>query len=188
MEITYLSKHGFETVDSKIAGYIYPSTSVKRVTIHQFLHDSEGMARLVFAREAAEASFRQAVRNIKATDCENLQELGNVKENNIYLVMKEELMRGVDYRASNDTKGIALLIMSQFENEKTYKQGLGRVGRYDEQYLRCLWNETGDPVDTDKRCAYLSRLREASKPVGVSSTTIAATNCSAGTTARRTRF
>lgn len=78
METAYLSKHGFETVDSKIAGYIYPNTSVKSVTIHQFMHDSEGMARLVYAREAAEASFRLAVKNIKATDSENLQELGNM--------------------------------------------------------------------------------------------------------------
>lgn len=75
-------------------------------------------------------------------------------------------MRGVDYRSGGDTRGIALLIMSQFDNERTYKQGLGRVGRYDEQYMRCLWNEAGDPVDTDKRSAYLSRLREASKPAG----------------------
>lgn len=55
-----------------------------------------------------------------------------MNQDTIYLVIKEKLMRGIDYRANSDTEGIALLIMSSFDHERAYKQGLGRVGRYNE--------------------------------------------------------
>ena len=70
--------------------------------------------------------------SIKATDCEDLAELGCMNQDTIYLVTKEKLMRGIDYRANSDTEGIALPIMSNFDHERAYKQGLGRVGRYNE--------------------------------------------------------
>ena len=48
-------------------------------------------------------------------------------------------MRGVDYRVlqgHGDTQGIALFIMTRFDTQRAFIQGLGRVGRYGEEERR----------------------------------------------------
>ena len=75
------------------------------------------------------------------------------------LLTKEELTRGVDYRAAPGTTGIALLVMSASPNERAYLQLLGRVGRYREPCKRFIWDQLAAPVDLDQQIALLARLR-----------------------------
>ena len=56
-------------------------------------------------------------------------------------------MRGVDYRAAKHTRGISLLIMSDFDSRRSYIQGLGRVGRYNECSQRFIWEQLKEPVN-----------------------------------------
>ena len=76
------------------------------------------------------------------------------------LVTKEELTRGVDYRAAKGTPGIALLVMSASPNERAYLQLLGRVGRYREPCKRFIWDQLAAPVDLDQQIALLAKLRK----------------------------
>ena len=81
------------------------------------------------------------------------------------LVTKEELTRGVDYRAAKGTPGIALLVMSASPNQRAYLQLLGRVGRYREPCKRFIWDQLAAPVDLDQQIALLAKLRKQRKPI-----------------------
>ena len=70
-------------------------------------------------------------------------------------------MRGVDYRAAKHTRGISLLIMSDFDSRRSYIQGLGRVGRYNECSQRFIWDELKEPVNKRKETAVFAKLRMA---------------------------
>ena len=70
-------------------------------------------------------------------------------------------MRGVDYRAGKNTLGISLLIMAAFDSQRSYIQGLGRVGRYNECSLRFIWEALQEPVNKKKETAIFAKLRMA---------------------------
>ena len=67
--------------------------------------------------------------------------LKQLTKDDVLLITQPELARGVDYRACNDddTLGIALLVMSEVDNERAYIQLLGRVGRFKEPCKRFKW-------------------------------------------------
>ena len=44
------------------------------------------------------------------------------------MVSKQFLLRGFDYKCPT---GVALLVAKQFDSERSLKQGMNRVGRYD---------------------------------------------------------
>ena len=48
---------------------------------------------------------------------------------NVMVVTKPRLMRGFDYRSA-DGNGIALLLCLGFDTNRSYRQALGRVGRF----------------------------------------------------------
>ena len=51
-------------------------------------------------------------------------------------------MRGFDYRSAAGTDGIALLIAKTFNSKRAFLQGLGRCGRYSDQYRRAILTGT----------------------------------------------
>ena len=50
--------------------------------------------------------------------------------NDVFVTSDEGLMRAHDYRAINGNSGIALFIDKALSCNRTFKQALGRVGRY----------------------------------------------------------
>ena len=76
------------------------------------------------------------------------------------VVTETELMRGVDYRSAT---GISLLIMGAFTSSRAFVQGLGRVGRYTERYLRFLHNDLQSPVDADSQADIIGLLKSRTK-------------------------
>ena len=72
-------------------------------------------------------------------------------------------MRGVDYRAAKGTQGISLLIMGTFTSTRAYVQGLGRVGRYNENCLRFLWKHLKTPVDDVSQDKIVGQLKALTK-------------------------
>ena len=89
----------------------------------------------------------QAKVEATATDCKDLNRLQNLSKHDIFIVTDPKLMRGVDYRAAKHTRGISLLIMGDFDSQRSYIQGLGRVGRYNECSQRFIWEQLKEPVN-----------------------------------------
>ena len=81
------------------------------------------------------------------TDCDDLDRLKRLIAQDVLLVTKPALMRGIDYRVKQGTMGISLLVMSPFENKRAYVQALGRVGRFHEKARRFVWDQLQEPVD-----------------------------------------
>ena len=54
------------------------------------------------------------------TDCTDLQKLKQLTETDILLVTAPMLARGIDYRAAQNTHGIALLVMSKVDNQRAF--------------------------------------------------------------------
>ena len=77
----------------------------------------------------------------------------------MFLVTNKKLMRGVDYRVLSGTEGISLLVMSCFESTRAYIQALGRVGRFNEQAKRFIWDRLQETVDKDAEIGTIARLR-----------------------------
>ena len=96
-----------------------------------------------------------------ATDCKDLNRLQNLSKTDIFIVTDPKLMRRVDYRVAKHTRGISLLIMSDFDSKRSYVQGLGRVGRYNEDSRRFIWEQLAEPVNKKKETAMFAKLKAA---------------------------
>ena len=165
-ETAFLKHCKFASVDSKIEGYIDHHTAAAVASIRDFMNVSAAYAKLVYVRgEATIETFKiQAATEATLTDCNDLARLKKLSKEDIVVVTDPTLMRGVDYRVckdATDTIGISLLVMARFDTQRSYVQGLGRVGRYDERSLRFLWDQLGEPVDKFKEMAILARLKMA---------------------------
>lgn len=57
-----------------------------------------------------------------------------LKQYPVIIVENETEMRGVDFRAPQ--KGITFVVMQPFTNERSFIQGMGRVGRHDDAATR----------------------------------------------------
>jgi len=75
----------------------------------------------------------------------------------VLVITKEELMRGHDYRAPK--KGLKLLIAVRFSHERGARQGLGRVGRQNDPFLRFRIKGVDKLVDTAKELAFTAKLK-----------------------------
>lgn len=90
-------------------------------------------------------------------DCEENNFIASLKDGQVLLVTKEELMRGFDYRCV-EAKRIALLIDKQFPNARLLRQGLGRVGRYGEACKRFHSAEIVNLIDHVERLKLVGKL------------------------------
>jgi hypothetical protein len=90
-------------------------------------------------------------------DEERTSEILKLDKNDVLIVTKPHLMRGLDYRSTEDG-GIALFITKKFPSKRTFKQALGRVGRFDEPCKRYMVKSLGDGVDLTKRIEYMGQL------------------------------
>ena len=68
---------------------------------------------------------------------------------NIKIVTEPRLMRGFDYRSA-DGNGIALLLCLGFDTNRSYRQALGRVGRFGDPFKRFKLFEQ-EMVEKDKQ-------------------------------------
>ena len=84
--------------------------------------------------------------------------LKQLTSDDVLLITKPDLARGVDYRAAERTHGIALLVMSASKSKRAYEQLLGRVGRYREPCLRYVWDGLKQEVDVLEQAKMLSQL------------------------------
>ena len=154
VERLHLERQGFRLLDSKMRGFIDPNIA----TIAQFFAESAGYAKLVFATEDALTTFEKT-QQPSERDCEDLAHLKCLAAQDVLLVTKPELMRGVDYRVQAGTQGISLLIMSKLANTRAYVQALGRVGRFTEKARRFVWDGVGAPVDEHAEVRLMAELR-----------------------------
>ena len=81
-----------------------------------------------------------------------------LSQDDVFVIQDPELTRGIDYRAAEGTRGIALLVMSSAKSERAYIQLLGRVGRYQEPCLRFVWNELDEVIDCYEQALMLQKL------------------------------
>ena len=147
---------GFEPFDSKMDGYI-DVTDVTPCNTEDFYAMYPSYAKLIYIHDDDLEHFLDdfgAYPTIEK-NCEDLEKLRSLTKDSVVIVTKQELMRGVDYRiaeeARKDTDGISLLIHNTFDSRRSYIQGLGRVGRYNEKCQRFLHTSIKDPpVDNAK--------------------------------------
>ena len=67
------------------------------------------------------------------TNCVDLEVIQNIGRRVLIVTDKcPQLMRGVDYRS----KCIDMLLLSDLDNERAYRQALGRVGRFGDHCTR----------------------------------------------------
>ena len=67
----------------------------------------------------------------------------------VMVVTEPRLMRGFDYRSA-DGQGIALLLCLDFDTNRSYRQALGRVGRFGDPCKRfSLFDQ--EMVDKDQQ-------------------------------------
>ena len=134
IESEFLERSNFRYINSKISGFIDCETGATPTSVRQFINDSRGFAKLVFATGSAKQRFLEECNaDVSEIDCMSLPRLQKLTANDLLLVTDPSLMRGVDYRVLDGNKGIHLLIMSSFDSTRSYIQALGRVGRYHEQ-------------------------------------------------------
>ena len=136
-----------------------PAATTK-ATLAQFFAESEGYAKLVFATPGVALTTFEKIQQPSERDCEDLAHLKCLAAQDVLLVTKPELMRGVDYRVQAGTQGISLLIMSKLANTRAYVQALGRVGRFTEKARRFVWDGVGTPVDEHAEVLLMAELRE----------------------------
>ena len=115
-EQEYLIQHGFECIDSKIDGFIDENTATDAVSVDQFMENSVGFAKLIFATD----SDLFPSEHVTKTNCRDLALLKVLTQKDVLLITECELTRGVDYRVAEGTKGISLLVMSKSANLRAY--------------------------------------------------------------------
>jgi hypothetical protein len=81
------------------------------------------------------------------TNVESHDAILNLNKNDVIIINKPNLMRGLDYR-SVEKEGIALLVAKKFSSKRTYKQALGRVGRFGEPCKRYKSKDVAEGFDT----------------------------------------
>ena len=66
-------------------------------------------------------------------NCDILERIRQLTDNDVIIVTSEVRMRGYDYRCKT---GINLFIDESLSSERAFQQALGRVGRYHEPAAR----------------------------------------------------
>ena len=115
---------------------------------------------------APDQSSHEICRLATLTNHTDLARLKQLTVNDVLLITDPTLARGIDYRAAEGTRGIALFVMSACESERAYVQLLGRVGRYREPCLRYVWDQLSSEVDLRKQAKMLGELRRVKRTRG----------------------
>ena len=160
-EKEFLLSSGFHCVDSKIRCAVATRVDDEDVTIDQFLQRSNGYAKIIYNTDALYALPSNLT--ITERNCRDKDRLRSLSKDDVLLITEPILKIGIDYRASEGTTGIALLVMSSVSSERAYIQLLGRVGRYYEPCKRFLWSELEDRVCPYEKAMLLIKLKPESK-------------------------
>ena len=110
-----------------------------------FMGRSRDQAKLIYGDTigAEDPIFNDYRVRTNEVDTEALRALG---KNDVLIVNDSQLMRGLDYRSA-EPGGIALLLTKRFPSKRTFKQALGRVGRFDEPCKRYHYDSIANLVD-----------------------------------------
>lgn len=155
-EQDYLERLNFALIDSKIGGAIDWRNDTEVASVQKFFKQSAGFARLIYDTDDRLESPPTAV---TLTDCKDLERLKMLTSQDVVLITDATLARGVDYRAADGIKGLALLVMSSSQSERAYIQLLGRVGRYREPCLRFVWDELDEVICCYDQATLFGKLR-----------------------------
>ena len=149
---------GFTVIDSKMEGSISLETyrtATANASVERFFAASQCFAKLIYNTGEIPAEVARRVTHTNHTDLARLKQL---TPDDVLLISDPTLTRGVDYRAAEQTRGIALFVMSACNSEREYVQLLGRVGRYKEPSERYVWDRLSDVVDIKKQAKMLGKL------------------------------
>ena len=145
-ERDWLENHKYHCIDSKLEGFIDPDDVVDSDLIG-FMKAAQGYGKLIYATGDDIERVKSEV-TPTLVDCDDLQVLKKLGPDDVLLISKPCLMRGIDYRCDQSrSRGLAIIIMSQFGHTRDLIQGLGRVGRYHEAYLRFKSSHMTHAVD-----------------------------------------
>ena len=111
---------GFKVIDSKMEGSISfesASTATKTATVEKFFAASKGYAKLIYNTGE---SHQQILSRATLTNPTDLARLKQLTPADVILITNPNHARGIDYRASERTRGIALLVMSACNSERAY--------------------------------------------------------------------
>ena len=144
-EYLYLTKrYKAELHDSNIATGAFDIPAPKLVNDCKsfFEQTTTSCAKLIYVQADQEPSVRELAKTFGYTEIEtNCVDLNILKQigKRVLIVTSDQqlLMRGVDYRSEL----IDLLILANFDNERAYRQALGRVGRFGDRCSR--WMQEG---------------------------------------------
>ena len=114
-ETKYIMSLNFKCIDSKISGTINWRTATTDTTIEQFINKSKNMAKMIYNTDTSYVCSYSTVK-----DCEDLAKLKQLTKDDVLLITKKELARGIDYRAATQCEGISLFVMSKCENQRAY--------------------------------------------------------------------
>ena len=116
--------YGFAITDSMMKSSLADSSDAEFCDIATYFSaEFDRMGRLVFC-ESDNLDYMRVMATQNAaitqvhTDCEDLATLKNIKAGQLYLVSKQALMRGFDYRCPT---GIALLVAKKFDSERSMR-------------------------------------------------------------------
>ena len=135
---TYMLKSmRFLVFDSNIRGTLRASDCSLMTDLQVFLEDNDPpRAKLIFTDHSKVKEVRsKAQGSVFEENPEDKDFIENLTPNHVVIVTNERNMRGYNYRCP---EGINLLIDKTFSNERAFIQGLGRVGRHDEDCKRFI--------------------------------------------------
>ena len=158
MERIYLSEIlKFSIVDSHIKPSIADSVKPRFCDYEEFFSEKySSMGRIIYCDQKSFQQVRVLAKRYSLhhlevhEDCEDLLQLQHIEADQLFLVSKQQLMRGFDYRSQS---GLALLIVKLLDSKSALKQALNRVGRYNEDVaVRCVHPSlnTLTPIDETK--------------------------------------
>lgn len=131
---------GFTVIDSKMEGSISfesEKTATARASVERFFAASKGYAKIIYNTGASHPEIMRRATHTNPTDLAFLKQL---TPDHVILLTDPTLARGIDFRAHERTRGIALFVMSACHSSRAYLQLLGRVGRYREPCERFVWD------------------------------------------------
>lgn len=135
LEQKYLEeKLGFKMKESAFRTDI-DTNKVFETTLDRFMKTTDGYSKLIYCNRSDVDDIKKLgvlTSRWVEVDSTNHELLKTMHPSTIFIVTKPELMRGLDYRSQK----IELLVMRSFEHKRALLQGLGRVGRQDDEYRR----------------------------------------------------
>lgn len=165
-EDAYLKKLKFKILQSGIDSTI-TTMKIPQKSLDDFLDFNKSQrARLIYCKKEDQAAYLKKATAAKydaKVNHSNIEDLRNLLPYDCLIVSDPTLMRGVDYHC--ETKGIDLLIATQFPNTRAYVQGLGRVGRYYFPCGRFCHPDIENPVNEREEHALMATLHQLTNAI-----------------------